>query len=132
MNTQLIKVKDVMAQKWIMLDGLKTVAEGLAVLREQHAEALIIDKRHEHDEYGLVLLSDIGKKVMARDKAADRVNLYEIMSKPVLPVHPDMDIRYCARLFEQFGINQAPVIDNHQVIGLISYTEMVLQQSLQQ
>ncbi|WP_417349235.1 CBS domain-containing protein [Ferrimonas sp.] len=130
MNQELIKVKDVMAQKWVMLDGLKTVSEGLEVLREHSAEALIISKRHENDEYGLVLLSDIGKKVMARDKAPDRVNLYEIMSKPVLPVHPEMDIRYCARLFEQFGINQAPVIENHEVIGLISYTEMVLQQSL--
>lgn len=132
MNQQLIQVKDVMAQKWVMMDGLKTVSEGLDVLRKQHGEALIVDKRHENDEYGLVLLSDIGKRVMARDKAADRVNLYEIMSKPVLSVHPEMDIRYCARLFERFGINQAPVVENHKVVGLISYAEMVLQQSLQQ
>jgi predicted transcriptional regulator len=54
------------------------------------------------------------------------VNIYEIMSKPVISVHPDMDIRYCTRLFDRFGLSRAPVLENQQIIGLVSYTDIVL------
>jgi len=48
------------------------------------------------------------------------------MAKPVISVDPKMDIRYCARLFEKFGLSRAPVIENGKMIGIISFTDMVL------
>ena len=86
----------------------------------------MIDKRHDDDEYGMVLLSDIARNVLAKDKSPDRMNVYEIMTKPVLPVDPDMDIRYCARYFDRFGLSRAPVIEGGKVIGIVSYTDMVM------
>jgi predicted transcriptional regulator len=87
---------------------------------------LIVDKRHDDDEYGVVMFRDMAKKVLARDHSPNRVNIYEIMSKPVISVHPDMDIRYCTRLFDRFGLSRAPVLENHKIIGLVSYTDIVL------
>jgi predicted transcriptional regulator len=74
----------------------------------------------------MVMLSDIAKQVLAIDRAPDRVNIYEIMSKPVITVNPKMDIRYCARLFARFDLSRAPVVENREVIGIISYTDMVV------
>jgi predicted transcriptional regulator len=48
------------------------------------------------------------------------------MSKPVVSVDPQMDIRYCARLFENFGLGRAPVIEDGKVIGIVGYTDIVL------
>jgi len=48
------------------------------------------------------------------------------MSKPLLSVPPDMDIRYCVRLFENFGISIAPVMKDREVIGTVRYDELVL------
>jgi len=48
------------------------------------------------------------------------------MSKPVISVDPDMDIRYCARMFDKFGLSRAPVLENRNVVGIISFTDMVL------
>ena len=73
-----------------------------------------------------MLLSDIANPVIAKNKAPERVNIYEVMSKPVVSVDPDMDIRYCARLFENMGLARAPVIDNRKVIGVAGYTDIVL------
>ncbi|HHH44157.1 MAG TPA: CBS domain-containing protein [Gammaproteobacteria bacterium] len=95
-------------------------------MRHVETKSLIVDKRHDDDEYGMVLLSDIAKQVLARDRSPERVNIYEIMAKPVLSVRPDMDIRYCARMFEQFGLSRAPVIEHGKVIGIVSFTDMVL------
>lgn len=122
----LVRVKEVMTDRYALVDGLNTVAEALKVARHRQIEALIVEKRHNDDEFGLVLLSDIAKQVIAKDRSPARVNLYEIMAKPVISVLPDMDVRYCARLFERFGINRAPVIENNQVLGVVSYTDMVM------
>ncbi|SDT91086.1 CBS domain-containing protein [Pseudomonas pohangensis] len=123
---QVVKTRDVMQKRYILMDGLMTVKEALVRMKEYDATMVLINKRSDQDEYGLVLLSDIAKKVLAKDRSPERVNLYEIMSKPVIGVSPDMDVRYCARLFDQFGLSIAPVIDNGEVIGSVGYTELVL------
>jgi predicted transcriptional regulator len=122
----IVRVKDVMKTDFDMVDGLATVADALRNAKYLDTKCLIVDKRHEDDEYGIVLLSDIAKEILAKDKAAERVNIYEIMSKPVIAVDPQMDIRYCARLFENFGLARAPVIDGQQVLGVVGYTDIVL------
>ena len=48
------------------------------------------------------------------------------MSKPALAVAPEMDIRYCARLFENFGISTAPVIRNGEIQGIVTYDQLAL------
>jgi len=121
-----VRTRDVMEEIFTEIDGLATVSQALDVMRQGEAKVLIVKKRNDEDEYGIVLLSDIAKKVLARDRAPDRVNIYEIMSKPVVGVDPNMDVRYCARLFEQFGLSVVPVIENDKVIGIVSYNELVL------
>jgi CBS domain-containing protein len=123
---KIVRTRDVMEKIFTEIDGLATVSEALDMMRSSEIKVLIVKKRSAEDEYGIVLLSDIAKKVLARDRAPDRVNIYEIMSKPVVSVDPHMDVRYCARLFNQFGLSVAPVIENDTVIGIISYNELVL------
>jgi predicted transcriptional regulator len=48
------------------------------------------------------------------------------MAKPILTVRADMEIRYCARLFENFGISHAPVVENDKIVGMVSYYLLVL------
>jgi signal-transduction protein with cAMP-binding, CBS, and nucleotidyltransferase domain len=115
-----------MKKEFDLVSGMTTVAKVLKKSKFAESKCFIIDRRSEDDEYGIVLLSDIAKKVLARNKSPERTNIYEIMSKPVVSVDPDMDIRYCSRLFENFGLSRAPVIENKQVIGVIGYTDIVL------
>ncbi|MDJ0941663.1 MAG: CBS domain-containing protein [Woeseiaceae bacterium] len=127
MNKQkLVRVKDVMVPDFDLVDGMDTVASALKNSKYPETKCFIVDIRHDDDEYGIVLLSDIAQKVLARNKAPDRVNIYEIMSKPVVSVHPQMDIRYCARLFDSFGLVRAPVVEHHKVLGIIGYSDIVL------
>ncbi len=123
---KIIRVRDVMDDRFLELDGLRTVKEALEAVRAGGSMPIIIKKRHEGDEYGIVVLSDITKKVLARDRAPERVNIYEIMSKPVISIRPDMDVRYCARLFERFGLSVAPVLENGEIMGIVGYKGLVL------
>lgn len=121
-----VRVRDVMTSDYQTVDGMTTVSQALAKIKSSGAMVLIVDKRDAHDEYGIVLLSDIAREVLAVDRAPERVNIYEIMSKPVVGVDPDMDIRYCARLFNKLGFSYAPVIDQGKLLGIVGYAEMLL------
>ena len=122
----IIRVEDVMKPDFDLVDGMDTVAEVLRKSQHPESKCFIVDTRHDDDEYGIVLLSDIAKLVLARDKSSERVNIYEIMSKPVVSVDPKMDIRYCARLFENLGLGRAPVLEGGKVVGIVGYTDIVL------
>jgi len=121
-----VRVKDVMTDKYHLVDGLMMTDQALAKMKETGAVVLIVDKRNENDEYGIVLLSDIAREVLAVSRAPERVNIYEIMSKPVVSVDPDMDIRYCARLFNKLGFSYAPVIEQGKLLGIVGYADMLL------
>lgn len=132
-NTRhIVRVRDVMKTGVDMADGMTTVADALRESHHPETKCLVVRKRDENDEFGFVAYSDIAKQVLARDRAPERVNLYEIMTKPVLSVPPEMDIRYCARLFENFGIGRAPVIEHGEVLGIVGYTDIVLRGMLPQ
>jgi predicted transcriptional regulator len=109
------------------VDGTLDVLSALKIMKKVGATSLIVKRRDEADEHGLLLFSDIAKKVIAEDRAPERVNVYEVMAKPVLSVRPEMQIRYCARLFDNFGISHAPVVENDKVVGIVSYYLLVLQ-----
>ncbi|WP_137226895.1 CBS domain-containing protein [Shewanella sp. MEBiC00475] len=121
-----IRNRDVMNNNFVMVDGMRTVAEAIQEAISHNVNILVVNKRNENDEYGMVLMSDIARKVLAKNKSPERTNIYEIMIKPVLSVPIDMDVRYTARLFERFNINKAPVIEAGEILGFVTYDNIVL------
>ncbi|WP_428609573.1 CBS domain-containing protein [Sedimenticola sp.] len=127
MNSEkVIRVRDVMKQQVDTVDGMDTVEAALQKMNYVETKTLLVNKRDENDAYGIVMFSDIARKVLARDRPPSRVNIYEVMTKPVISVEPDMDIRYCARLFDRLHLSRAPVISHGQVLGVVSFSDMVI------
>lgn len=125
-DKEIVRVREVMNTDIDRVDGIMTVADALRNMKNPHTRALIVNKRNEDDEFGMVLLSDMARHVLAKNRSPERINVYEIMIKPVVTVSPNMDIRYCARLFDKMQISRTPVVENEDVIGIIGYTDIVL------
>lgn len=122
----LIRVRDIMRTDFGIIDGLATVGEALRQMKTLKTSVLVVNKRHEDDEYGLITSGDIARHVLAKDRSPDRVNVYEVMEKPTVLIHPDMDIRYCSRLFARYNLVRALVVDGRRVIGIVSPNTLVL------
>ena len=122
----ILRVRHVMKHGVDIVDGMVTVNDALKNMKYPETRTIIVDKRHDDDEYGVVMFRDIARGVLARDRSAERMNVYEIMSKPVVSVAPDMDVKYCIKLFDNFGLSRAPVLEQGKIIGLVSYTDIVL------
>jgi len=119
-------VRNCMREDVTEIDGRMDVLSALKLMKKVGDTSLMVKRRDEFDEYGMLLFSDIAKNVIAQNRAPERVSVYEIMAKPCLTVRPDMEIRYCARLFENFGISHAPVVEDDKIVGTVSYYRLVL------
>ncbi len=122
-----VRVGDVMAPQLHSIDGLATVADAMALMKQHGVEALVVNRRDETDEVGLILVSDVAREIIARNRSPERVNVYEIMSKPVLTLPPDMLTRYAVRLLVRFQVSRSIVVDrDRSPIGFVTLHDLVI------
>ncbi|KAA5607221.1 CBS domain-containing protein [Roseospira marina] len=119
-------VRDVMSTTPYLIDGMATVADAVVMMREKHVSSLVVDKRHDTDEYGMIVIQDLADKVVALDRAPERLNVYEVMSKPLIPVQADMDVKYAIRLLGRFRLSRAIVLDQGRLVGIATLRDLVL------
>ena len=125
-----IQVREVMTPEPKVIDGLANVREAMKLMRQHSVSSLVIDRRHEGDEYALLSVHDIAGRVIASDRSPDRVSVYEIMSKPVLTVDVAMDIKYAIRILTRFQLSRALVTEQGDMVGIVTLRDMAIRATL--
>ena len=122
-----IRVRDFMVTELYSIDRLATVAEAMALMKRHNVSSLVVDPRNDDDELGLIVVADIARGVIADDRSPERVNVYEIMSKPLLTLPEDMLVKYAVRLLARFGLSRAVVVDHHRrAIGMVTLRDLIM------
>ncbi len=129
-NGPVVRAKDVMHKQVLTIDGMATAREAAEKMRLEKVYSLLVDKRHVDDAWGIVVYHDFIKGVIIPGRSADDVNVYEIMTKPIITVPADMDIRYVVRLLYRAGIRRAPVEDKGELVGVISLSSLIFESHL--
>lgn len=122
-----LRVRDLMVSEYHSIDGLATVDEAIALMRRHFVNCLVVNRRNDDDEVGLIEVADIARRVIADNRPPERVNVYEIMSKPAMTVTADMLSRYAVRLLVRFGLSRAVVMDGeHNPVGIVSLRDLII------
>ena len=129
-NTTIIRARDIMHKGIVSIDGMATASEAVAIMRSENVPSLLVKKRHKDDAWGILVIQDLIAGVIIAGRSPAEVNVYEIMTKPVITVPADMDIRYVARLIYRAGIRRAPVEEGGEIVGIISLSSLVLDNEL--
>lgn len=129
-NVHILRARDIMNKGIVSIDGMATAEEAAAKMRSEKVASLLVNKRHADDAWGILVVQDFIKGVIIAGRTPSEVNVYEIMSKPVITVPGDMDIRYVARLIYNAGIRRAPVEECGELIGMISLSSLILENEL--
>lgn len=125
--SELVRVRDVMTPTVRMVGRMDTVAQAIKAMREAGVSSLVVERRDPTDEYGLVSITNVAREVIAEERPPERVNVYEIMSKPVLTVPVDMQTKYAVKLLVRFGLTRALVVDHSRTpVGIVTLRDMVL------
>lgn len=120
----MLRAIDIMTKDVATIRSSATVAEAVRLMRARDWKALVVDRRHEQDAYGMITENDIVYKVIAYGKDPFKVRVYEVMTKPCIVVNPDLGLEYIARLFANYNIHRAPVIQN-ELLGIISLADLL-------
>ena len=99
----------------------------MQTMKQHHVSSLVVERRDGDDEVGLVEVADIAKEVIGKNRAPDRVSVYEVMTKPVVTLPPGMRVRYAVRLLARLGLSRAVVVDeSRNAVGMVTLRDLVL------
>jgi len=129
-NTSIVRARDVMHKGIVFIDGMATAREAVEKMRFGKVSSLIVNKRNVDDAWGIVLVQDFIKEIIIPGRSPSEVHVYELMTKPIITVPADMDIRYVARLIYRTGIRIATVEDKGELVGMISLSSLILENKL--
>ncbi|HRH14207.1 MAG TPA: CBS domain-containing protein [Azonexus sp.] len=118
-------VAGIMKTDVVTISALATVREALMLMKEHGVKSLVVEKRHASDAHGLIAYRDIARAVIADDGDIDLLNVYDIAQKPALQVSQHLEVRYLARLMIQYSVKRVLVIDNNELQGFVSITDVV-------
>ena len=126
-DKKITRVTDVMSRDVITIKATATVSEAVSLMREHRTSSIVVERRDDTDEFGLIAVHDIASEVLSKNLSPDRVNVYEIMSKPVITLAEEMNVVYAVRLLVRFQLTRALVIDhNRHPMGIVTLRDMVL------
>ncbi len=125
-DDSIARVEDYMSRAFHSIDRDATVHDAISMLREHNVNALIVDRRDEDDEIGLVTVSDVAREVMGKHRPPDRTYVFEIMMKPVVSVPARMKVVYATRLLAKLDLSQAVVTDEtRHPLGIVNRRDLV-------
>ena len=119
-------VKDILRAKghdvWSITPDA-TVFDALTKMAHKDVGALTV---MEGDQLvGIISERDYARKVILQGKTSRTTLVREIMSSPVICVRPQQTVEECMVLLTGRRIRHLPVIEDNQVIGMVSIGDLV-------
>ncbi|NTW49990.1 MAG: CBS domain-containing protein [Chlorobiales bacterium] len=122
-------VSALMTKNVISMDGSKTVADAIQIMKTHNISSIVIKPRNEDDTYGIVTEKDILEKVIdpGEDIHRDPWNtpVFEVMSKPIISVYPELRVKYALRLMKRIKIRRVAVMDGSKLVGILTETDVL-------
>jgi signal-transduction protein with cAMP-binding, CBS, and nucleotidyltransferase domain len=130
MSAPIIRVRDVMQKEVLSIEGMASIKEAAAMMRAAKVSELLVAKRDDDDAWGIITIMDLVKDVIVPGHEGESVFVYEIMTKPVITIPAQMDIRYAIRLIQRIGVHRAPVEHQGGIIGMVTLSSLILDNDL--
>ena len=120
-------VENVMTPKdqLVIISPMETVREAIKLMKEHKVRSVIVDKNTEDGAYGLVTFKNILQSIVAEDGDIDLLNVYDIASTPAFSVSAKLDVKYAARMMVQNSIKRLLVLDNNELHGILTMTDII-------
>ena len=118
---QIIKSKKI--QQVFTIDVEDTVLRALQVMAENNIGALPVTEQGK--VVGVVSERDYARKCVLKGRASVGTTVREIMSSPVITVNSKQGVSECLSLITDRHLRHLPVLDEGQLIGLVSIGDLV-------
>jgi len=118
-----LEVQDIMISKVVTGRVSISVKEAVDTMNEHGIGCLVVVEKES--PVGIVTERDLLKRVLAESKDPRKINVQEIMSKPLIVGKPDMLIEEVIKLMIDKKIKKLPIVENGKLLGLVTLTDIV-------
>src|SRR6266571_563904 len=118
-----IPVVEIMTQSPVTIQADATAREAAGLMRDREIGSLVVVETGK--PMGIVTERDIVTKVAAPDKQPSRVLVRDIMTSPVVVVHPHEEVAEAAKLMSQRKIRRLPVVQEGKLVGMITENDII-------
>jgi len=119
-----LKIEKVMVVDVVTVEAEVTVREAVELMNRNEIGCLVVVDKEEKP-VGIITERDLLKRVLANRKDPVRTKVKDIMSKPLVTGTPHMDIEAAVRLMFEHKIKKLPIVENSQLVGLVTLTDLV-------
>ncbi len=121
----LVKELMIPKEKIITIEPLAKVRQALELMKNKHVKSLVVERKNEHDAYGMLTFNDILHSVVANDGDIDLLRVYDIYAKPAMQISGELEVKYAARLMVNSSIKRILVIDSNELQGILTMTDIL-------
>jgi CBS domain-containing protein len=100
-----------------------TVYEALTLMAEKEVGALVVAEADK--VVGILSERDYARKVILKGKFSKDTLVSEVMTPRVIAVHPEQTVEECMALMTDKHIRHLPVLDDDQLVGIVSIGDLV-------
>ena len=100
-----------------------SVFEALQLMASQNIGALLVMDGTQVD--GIFTERDYARKIVLKGRVSPQTQVQEVMTSSVMFVTPEQTSDYCMALMTERHLRHLPVMDNGQLVGLISIGDLV-------
>ncbi|MGD1949451.1 MAG: CBS domain-containing protein [Leptolyngbyaceae cyanobacterium] len=119
-------VKDIMTKPVIVIRSSATIENAIWLMRTKRVRSLIVEEAHHQGPYGILTERDIVYNVIAKRRSPHFVRVDQIMRQPCICMPMNATLEEAAQLFSESGIHRAPVIEEGELLGIISITDLLM------
>ena len=124
MTKQVLKIENVMVSDVITIEAEVTVRQAVDIMNKHEIGCLVVVDEEEKP-VGVMTERDLLRRVLAKRKDPVRTKVSKVMSKPIITATPHMDLEAAAKLMFKKKIKKLPVVEDGQLVGLVTLTDMV-------
>jgi len=112
-------------EKIVSVTPMVTVRDALRLMKSHHVRSIVVEKSTPSSAYGLVTFKNILQSIVAEDGDIDLLNIYDIAATPAISVSAKLDVKYAARMMVKSSIKRLLVIDNNELHGILTMTDII-------
>jgi CBS domain-containing protein len=121
-----VLVQDIMTKEKdiVKISAFAPVRELLQVMEKRRVRSVVVERMGPHDAYGIVTYVNILRAIYQEDGDMDLLNVYDIASKPLIQIVPQLDIKYAAQLMVKYNRTRLSVTWEGRIVGLITMSDI--------